>query len=56
MPSERNESRRVRDHPWIAALFAGLAGLFIYAIWFAPHDTDRGEQSVQTSAPVKPER
>jgi hypothetical protein len=56
MPEERPENRRLRNHPWIAAFFAALAGLFIYSIWIAPHDKDRATQNAPISVPAEGSR
>jgi hypothetical protein len=53
MPYERKDNRRLRDHPWSAALFAASVGLFIYSIWIAPHDKLRETPSASTSAPAE---
>jgi len=50
---ERQDKGRLRDHPWIAALFAALAGLFIYSMWIAPHDKVRGTQSSSIITPAE---
>ena len=56
MLEERKVDRRLRDHPWIAALFAALASLFIYTIWFVPHDGHRDAPAAQSSAPPASKR
>jgi hypothetical protein len=53
MPYERQDNRRLRDQPWIAALFATIAGLFIYSIWIAPHDKVLGTQSSSIITPAE---
>jgi hypothetical protein len=55
MPDDPRYGRLTKD-PWITALFAGLAGLFVYAIWFAPHDRNGDAQNQTTSAPVPENR
>jgi hypothetical protein len=56
MPDEGRDNRRLRDHPWIAAVFAVLAGLFVYSVWFAPHDRGRPPQNAPASTPVPSNR
>jgi hypothetical protein len=56
MPCERQDNRRLRDHPWIAALFAAVASLFIYTTWIAPHDRDPGIHTATISTPAESNR
>jgi hypothetical protein len=43
---QTNIRQKTSRHPWIWALFAGIASLFVYAIWFAPRDETKRDVSI----------